>query len=222
VEPDGLSWCHVAVLLSPRQNDSRRYSGSTALLLAGVLGGLGLFPSDAAACSCGWASDIKRLESADVVFIGRVESVDVPWYLNHPPDWPPAIRVYIQVVAAINPQVITTFKVEHLYKGDVGQHVRVATGTGFCCDCSLGPLFTTQPRWLVFASHSDGTLRTDSCWHSRSVEPDYVATDLGPEVPVSPEPDHSRYPGTYPWWIISILLVLAFIVVMWRRAGRHC
>ncbi|CAN0520662.1 unnamed protein product, partial [Laminaria digitata] len=116
------------------------------------------------ACSCGWASEIKRLESADVVFIGRVESVDV--------------------VAAINPQVVTTFKVEHLYKGDVGQHVRVETGTGFCCDCSLGPLFTTQPRWLVFASDRDGTLRTDSCWHSRSVEPDYVATDLGPEVPV--------------------------------------
>ena len=140
-------------------------------LICVVAGCLVHAPDVTEACSCAGATDAELFARADAVFVGRVEAVDIPWRVRQARErrYPERLSSFLLTLG--DPEVVTTFAVERVFKGRLGERVRVESGTGACCNCSLGATFESAPRWLVYATAHEGRWSTGLCSRPRPVPP---------------------------------------------------
>ena len=109
-----------------------------ALVVAFIATQLILPASPASACSCAYTSKEQQARSADVVFTGRVRSVELTQSVRR-----------------------ARFRVRVVYKGDVDRRVLVVTASqGSACGCH----FREGERYTVFGYGSrDDRVSTDLC-----------------------------------------------------------
>jgi hypothetical protein len=110
----------------------------------------------AEACGCaGPFPTSAAVRAADAVFVGSLERlVERRWSRGNADG---------SISGATSSGYLTaTFKVEHVFRGDVSASVALG-GSGSDCDHS----FTEGERWLVFASQHGGKLTTDKCTRTR-------------------------------------------------------
>jgi hypothetical protein len=186
------------------------------LLLAAALAlGIASVPVEQAmACSCMQLDVDEAAGLADAVFAGTV--ID---------ERPVAVGDgSIGAVAATVPmpaplgQVIYTFKVEGVGKGDVGALVDILGGGD---GASCGMSFAVGDRWLVFATWDGAMMTTTLCSGNMQLAPDEE-----PPLPLSAPIDGGAAeepPAEVPWAMVGVLGAVALLIgVSWfafRREG---
>jgi hypothetical protein len=179
------------------------------------------------ACSCAdWRDTARRVDAADAVFVGSVDTIDVPWVMR-----PAVAEAFLQlplyVVYAVDHEIRVRFDVEHRYKGALGEQVWVNTGDFPGFDCESPTMFSnSSQRWLVFAhERDDGELHVTHCMYpiGEDDRPEEFVARLGELPPPVAEPDpsaaFSTYHGRSPWRT-SALFAGAAIVLVWLRRKR--
>jgi len=117
------------------------------------------------ACSCGGSWELK---DAEVIFRGEVIEVHEPLHLQITPSsrhgfaatawwaWASASRTFDE-------DVRTVFRVDEVWRGEPAEYVTVNTGSGLCCDCSLGRQFKVGHEYVVYAWRWNGELHIGGC-----------------------------------------------------------
>lgn len=118
-----------------------------------------------AACSCG---DVADRMNADVIFQGEAVEVHRPLHLGiRPPSSgriaPIIWRTWFVISRKFDPDVRTVFRVNEAWRGGPAQFVTVNTGSGICCDCSVGDIFTAGSSYVVYAVRYRGELLVEFC-----------------------------------------------------------
>jgi hypothetical protein len=160
------------------------------------------------ACSCAMVSLEKEIKMSDAVFSGEVASVE--------PD---------KVAPGVRPPSLgrVTFDVKEAWKGISGGSAAVyGQGPGVSC----GINFDEGRSYLVYAYRSNGesSLHTDLCTATKPLEnADGDLRVLG--SPEDPLPDTGGYgvsllEGAATFVAVPALLVLACVLILWRRMGR--
>lgn len=157
----------------------------------------------AAACSCAQMSVEEAAANAQAVFAGTVVD-ERPVGRDDGP---------LRAVAATAPmpgfpgQVIYTFKVDGVAKGDVGPRVELlGGGDGASCGMSFG----VGERWMVFASW-DGAMHSTSLCAGNLL----LAPDEEPPLPMSAptgEPVAPDAPFEVPWTALGVLAAVAVVI----------
>lgn len=179
------------------------------ILLAVIFGiGLATLPTaQVAACSCAMSSPEQAVEFADAVFAGTVLG-------ESPVGAGGAIAATVPMPLPFG-QLIYTFDVDGVAKGEVGSMVDVlAGGDGASCGMSFG----TGERWLVFTTWDGAMLTTGLCSGN-------VALEAGAEAPlplISPaenlaQTDGGGIPVAALALIAIIGVVVAVSIVAFRR-----
>jgi len=180
------------------------------------------------ACSCAsWRDTAGRVEFSDAVFVGTVETIDVPWVMR--PSVAEAFLVFpLSTAYVVDHQIRVRFDVEQRHKGALGRQVWVNTGDFPGFDCERPTMFSnTAQRWLVFAhERSDGELHVGTCMYPIGERdlPDEFVTRLGELPPPSAEPHPSAVWSTYRGrspWRTSVGLAGAAVVLLWVRRKRR-
>ncbi len=179
-------------------------------------------PSIAQACSCATVSMLAGANTADAVFVGTVESVDIPVLLREPVvglvDGPG------RVLFALEPEVRTRFVVEQRFRGPLGETVEINSGDGFCCNCTPGALFSPGERWLITANAYEGELHASICGLAvkESDDPRWrealAAAGPGKSTP-HPSPRWVPRPSRW-WWLLVGSPLLVLIHQLRRRTAR--
>jgi hypothetical protein len=148
------------------------------------------FAETGEACSCGgtWTR-----ADADVVFQGEAVDVHEPLHLKlgsgtHGGLAGIAWGVSFTVTRAFGDEVRTVFHVKRAWKGAPSEFVTVNTGSGVCCDCSVGNVFDEGSDYIVYATRSDGELRVGFCGGDAvapALMPPAELAKLGPGAPPS-------------------------------------
>jgi hypothetical protein len=120
--------------------------------------------ASATACQCGGSGPVSQWEIAkaatehsDVVFLGTLERTEMKWPFLDAKNG--------EVTAAFlngpdSPQMVITVRVQHVYKGQLGDTVQLFTGLGGGdCGASYSPGLTH----LIFASRFSGKLMVSIC-----------------------------------------------------------
>jgi len=123
------------------------------------------------ACSCGGTWEPK---DADVIFRGQAVDVHQPLYLKTMPRRRSGVAgvawgVWFLASKSLDEDVRTVFRVEESWRGNPAEYVSLNTGSGLCCNCSLGKWFTEGREYVVYAVRWNGELQVDSC-AGRAVE----------------------------------------------------
>lgn len=190
--------------------------------------GLFAWSSRAEACSCAdWHDTVERMQLADAVFVGRVETIDVPWVMR-PSVAEAFLRFPLSAVYVVDHEIRTGFAVERRYKGALGHRVWVNTGDFLGFDCEVPNIFSGAPqRWLVFASErEDGELYVGACMHPLGELDGYegFATSLAELPQGSAEPhfaaDWSSYRGPAPSRASIAFALGGGVVALLRRRRR--
>jgi len=145
-----------------------------------------------AACSCIAMSPEEAARTADAVFAGTVVGEE-----------PPAARDLLGPEPM--GQVVYTFAVDGVAKGEVGAEASVVAG-GDSAAC--GMTFSTKERWLIFATIQDGMLTTSLCAGNLPLQPD-EAPPIPVYAPTASEPDAAG--GGLP---IGVALPVAAVVAL--------
>jgi len=127
-----------------------------AAVIVTALGGI-VGPGLAEACSCGGrVSAAAALGQTDLVFVGAVAHVDgrKPRSMVNADG---SVRV-----GSLTGSPVTTFNIEHIYRGGARQQV-VIVGDGSNCDVP----FARGETWLVYARVRDGRVTTGKCTRTR-------------------------------------------------------
>lgn len=124
-------------------------------------------PRTAAACSCG--GEWTRAD-ADVIFRGKVVEVHEPVRRRIRPRSRPtnplvgvAWRMWFAASGTFDSDVRTVFEVETTWKGRPPQFVTINTGSGMCCDCSVGKIFEEGKEYLLYATRYRDELEISWC-----------------------------------------------------------
>ncbi len=183
----------------------------------------------ARACSCAsWSDTARRLESADAVFVGTVETTDVPWVMR--PAVAETFFVFpLSLVYAVDHEIRVRFAVERRYAGAMGSQVWVNTGDFPGFDCEQPTMFSeSTERWLVFAhERDDGELHVGTCMYpiGELERPDEFRERLAELGAGSAQPDPSAawsaYRGRAPWRTSGVLASGAVLLLWWRRKRRQ-
>ncbi|HET8777885.1 MAG TPA: hypothetical protein VFN76_09510 [Candidatus Limnocylindria bacterium] len=157
-----------------------------------------------AACSCAQTTVEEAAANAQAVFVGTVVD-ERPVGRDDGP---------VRAVAATAPmpgptgQVIYTFKVEVVAKGDIGTQVELlGGGDGASCGMSFG----IGERWLVFASWDGAVHTTNLCAGNRNLAPDEE-----PPLPMSAPGAEEAIPDApieIPWSALGVLGAIAIVLV---------
>jgi hypothetical protein len=157
-----------------------------------------------AACSCAQTTVEDAAAMADAVFAGTVVDERKVGRDDGP----------LRAVAATAPmpgpvgQVIYTFKVDGVAKGDLGPQLELlGGGDGGSCGMSFG----LGERWLVFASW-DGAVHTTSLCAGNLM----LAPDEAPPLPLAaPGADAtpSDAPMQIPWTALGLLAAIAIVLL---------
>lgn len=144
-----------------------RHEGIHRRFLSAIvaLGGLLWFARVGWACSCGGLWEPK---DADVIFRGTAVEVHQPLHLRIMPRSRRGVAGNAWAIWAVasktfDADVRTVFRVEEAWKGEPAEYVSLNTGSGRCCDCSLGRRFTVGSDYVVYAVRWHGELLVDSC-----------------------------------------------------------
>jgi len=157
-----------------------------------------------AACSCAQTTVKDAAAMADAVFAGTVVDERNVGRGDGP----------LRAVAATAPmpglvgQVMYTFKVDGVAKGDVGAQLELLGGGD---GASCGMSFAVGERWLVFASW-DGAVHTTSLCAGNLL----LAPDEAPPLPMT-APDAEVIPPDapmeIPWTALGLLAAIAIVLV---------
>jgi hypothetical protein len=177
------------------------------------------------ACSCAdWRDTARRVEMADAVFVGSVDTVDVPWVMR-PAVAEAFLHPLLYVAYAVDHEIRVRFDVEHRFKGALGSQTWVNTGDFPGFDCESPTMFSnTSQRWLVFAyERDDGELHVSHCMYpiGEDDRPEEFVERLGELPPPVAEPDpsaaFSTYHGRAPWRTSALLAAGAIVLLRLRR-----
>lgn len=178
------------------------------LALAMAIGLASLPVQQAHACSCMALSMEEAAAIADAVFTGTVV------------DQQPVGLDPVGALAATAPmpggmgQIVYTFKVDGVAKGEVAEQAKVLSGgDGGSCGMSFG----VGERWLVFTMW-DGAMHTSgSCSGNMP-----LGTDEDPPLPMSAPTigGDVTQPVEIPWTAVAVLLASAVVVAVSAFAFR--
>ncbi len=116
---------------------------------------LTLFASIVYPCDCDTGTPREKLQSAKVVFVGKVVEIGS----NDKSPWA---------------TVAIKFKVERYWKGVKEKYITVVSAPGICCTCGL-PV-KLKAKWLIYAFETEeGHLATSICG---SMSYEYATEDL--------------------------------------------
>ncbi|MEZ4223519.1 MAG: hypothetical protein R3B13_21405 [Polyangiaceae bacterium] len=171
------------------------------------------------ACSCGGEWDPA---DADVIFQGRAVEVERPLFLRvHPTKRSGAAALawgflYEVSTALGDEDVRTVFRVDRVWRGSRSPFVTVNTGSGMCCNCTLGDVFKLGSDYVVYAIRNKGELRVGACAGSAfdaKLMSRAQAAMLGPGVPPA------RGEKALPWSWVFLLAAFALLGAScgWRR-----
>jgi len=174
------------------------------------------------ACSC--AGNWERSD-ADVIFQGQVVEVHEPMHLRF--SRPRGVtripwQLWFKASDALDPGVRTVFRVNKVWKGAASQLVTVSTGSGWCCDCSLGKIFDDGKDYVVYAVRRDGELRIGFCAGSAlsgKALPSAEEAKLGHGTP--PASGHS-FPMFWRHLLLpgALAAPLLLAAMIWQRSRR--
>lgn len=143
--------------------------------VAGIACGVAIAAQDASACSCGgfarnaWETAQRKAQSATTIFEGVPEHLEWQWSILNTKagDLIPADAYGIGQWSAHWPQMVVTFRVQRVYKGELGAKVDVTTGIA-TMDCA-GRRFSVGESYLLYGLNGAVQSRgTDRRW--RAVE----------------------------------------------------
>jgi hypothetical protein len=164
-----------------------------------------------AACSCAMMAPAEAAEFADAVFAGTVvEAREVGLH-----DGPlGAVAATVPVPAPFG-QVVYTFAVDGVAKGDVGTQAEIlGGGDGASCGMSFG----LDERWLVFATW-DGVMLTTSLCAGNTV----LAVDEQPPLPLTAPADAPAEAAELevPFPLIAVVAAIGVVVAASWLAFRR-
>src|SRR6478609_7499688 len=133
-----------------RSTERIRVAAWCIAALAGVLS----YTPTIAACSC---EGLWKRTDADLIFEGKAIEVHQPLHLRAIPKarlegiaeitW----RMWFDTSGKFDHDVRTTFQVNRVWRGQVSRFVTVNTGSGTCCNCTVGKIFEEGKDYIVFA-----------------------------------------------------------------------
>jgi len=179
------------------------------LLAAAMAIGLASLPvQQALACSCMEAMIENSVAMADAVFTGTV--IDQQSVGLEPVG---AIAATVPMPGGMG-QVVYTFVVDGVAKGDIGTQASVlGGGDGGMCGMSFG----MGERWLVFAAWDGVNYSTGSCSGNMP-----LGTDEDPPLPLSaPIAGEIEQPFEIPWTAVTVLALILVVVAVSAFAFRR-
>jgi hypothetical protein len=211
-----MSWATV-----PRTTRGLRLLAmSIAVLVAIVLG-----VKAAWACSCGgfW----ERMD-AEMIFQGEVVEVHVPLHLQVAPRKLEGIGgiawgLWFSVSQGFDDDVRTVFRVDKVWRGRLAQFVTVNTGSGLCCNCSLGKIFEKGHEYVVYAPKQADEIFIGFCGGRADAVKDMSPAELamlGASTPVAS--GGRRVPMFWRHLLLPLALAapIALAAIVWRRRSR--
>jgi hypothetical protein len=200
----------------------RQLAALSILALLGVI----LWARIGSACSCGGTWEIT---DADMIFQGEAIEVHEPLHLKLGPRKAEGVArvvwgLWFAASRALDEDVRTVFRVRTVWKGRATQFVTVNTGSGLCCDCSVGKVFEEGKEYVVYAAQDDGQLHIGGC--AGSAVPGTAASPTAVDSlgGVAPPPSgrrglamfwrHLLLPGT-------VVVPIALAIIIWLRSARH-
>ena len=188
--------------------------------------GVALWARSGCACSCVGAWETS---DADVIFQGEAIEVHEPLHLRLGPRRAEGVArvvwgLWFEASRALDEDVRTVFRVRNVWKGGASQFVTVNSGSGSCCDCSVGNVFKEGKEYVVYAAQYDGQLHIG--WCAGSAVPATAASltavnNLGGVTPPS-----SGRRGLPMFWRHVLLpgtaaVPIALAIIIWLRSTRH-
>lgn len=178
------------------------------------------------ACSCGetW----ERMD-ADVIFQGRAIEVHQPMHLRFGPSRPRGAAgipwgLLFEASRALDRDVRTVFRVRQAWKGGPPQFVTVNTGSGLCCDCSVGRMFEEGKEYVVYAAQYHGELNIGFCAGSALAGNRLPTADvdkLGAGTP--PSSGRRGFPMLWRHLLLpgAMAVPILLAAMIWRRSTRR-
>ena len=178
------------------------------LALAMAIGLAGLPVRQAHACSCASFPIEEAAAMADAVFAGTVVNQE-PVGLD-----PVGALAATKPMPGVMGQVIYTFEVDGVAKGEVATQAQVLSGgDGASCGMSFG----MNERWLVFTTW-DGAIHTTGLCSGNMP----LGADEDPPLPLSsPIAGEIEQPVEIPWTAVAVLLAIAVVVAVSAFAFRR-
>lgn len=187
-----------------------------------------LYAQGGHACSCG--DDWGRADAA-VVLSGTAIEVHEPSHLRVGPTQGGLagmfVGAWVKASMAFDPDVKTVLRVNQVWKGTVTQFVTVNTGSGLCCDCSLGKVFDEGNEYVVYADEGDGEIYVGLCGGQAVAKGALSRAELDTLSVGRPPPSGARTLPLYwrhllvPFAITLPIALLAMLRWRWLRAQRR-
>ena len=178
------------------------------------------------ACSCG---GFWEPTDADVIFQGEAVEVHVPLHLRFGPERIEGVGgiawgLWFEVARNFDDDVRTVFRVERAWKGNPAQFVTVNTGSGMCCNCTVGAILEEGSEYVVYAAKDDGETRVGWCAGYVVAGKDLPrpeVTSLGAGTP--PSKARRGFPMFWRHLLLpaTIAVVVALPVLIWRRRSKR-
>jgi hypothetical protein len=178
------------------------------------------------ACSCG--GDWEKPD-ADVVFRGEVVEVHVPLHLQIHPERVEGVvgfawALWFTISRPFDEDVRTVFHVTKAWKGAPSEYVTLNTGSGMCCNCTVGNIFKQGTEYVVYANEYQSELHIGWCGGAAvALEdlPPSEAADLGPGAP--PASGGRGLPLLWRHLLLPAALggPIALIAALWRWRSRR-
>jgi hypothetical protein len=185
--------------------------GACALVFAATIS----ITKAGAACSCGgeWGPT-----DADTVFQGEAVEVHRPLHLRFRPEGGKTLArlvwgLWSRIARPFDSDVKTVFRVSRSWKGDPPEFVTINTGSGTCCECSVGTIFAEGGNYVVFAVKYGGELHVNSCagmMVSGKALPAAEAAKLG--VGTRPSKGSRSLPMTWRYLLFPGVLALPIVL----------
>jgi len=178
------------------------------LALAMAIGLASLPAQQALACSCASFPIEEAAAMADAAFTGTVV------------DQQPVGLEPVGALAATKPmpggmgQVVYTFEVDGVAKGDVATQAQVVSGSD---GASCGMTFGMAERWLVFTTWDGAIHSTGLCSGNMP-----LGADEDPPLPMSaPTAGEIEQPVEIPWTAVAVLLAVGVVIAVSAFAFRR-